>query len=951
MWWKIIYSFPRRVLIIIASLIALSFITFCLLGLFIWEVSQNLPPVSKLREYEPPVPSVLYDREGKIMMVLGNENRKLVEFKDVPKVVVDAVLSAEDDKFFEHQGVDLPGIIRAMLNNLKSGKFSQGGSTITQQVAKSLLLSSEKTWTRKIKDFLLAIKIEQSFSKEEILYLYLNQVYLGGGYYGIQSAAKGYFGKELSEVTPAEAALMAGLLSAPGRYSPYVNPEFAKRRQLYVLEQMYLKDRISEATFIEAKNQTLKLLNERKSKLLSPYFSEWIRQLMVVAVGEEGFLKDGFQIKTTIDLEIQKAAESAVDSGTRAIDKRQGFKGPIERIAAEKLLDKEVELAQKIYKEYSEHKLFYPDGTLKEQYDFKGEEEKIFRSNIITYYQNSDVLSKRLGMPLLAQPYYDLKAISFLKKGQDYQAIVLKANDNLKLIFCTIGGVVGVIPFEQFKWAHKRKISEETSFAYQFVEKPSTIVQPGDVVTVRIIQDKAMPLSTFFSGGSSDSKNLAVKKIVGEYKFLGFGLEQTPEVQSSVIVLSNHGGDLLALVGGNDFGQSKFNRALQGLRQAGSAAKPLIYAASLEKGMTPATILMDTPQSLAGLDNVSTWKPKNYDNEFKGLITLRTSLQESRNVSTINLLQKVGIDYVLDFAKRLLIKAPITPDMSISLGSFGINLYEMTKFYAIFPSGGRPVPERKITSIKDRSGKERFDLIEKINNYQNAQDLSLSLTPTATPTATPTQDPKELVKKVAAVTPTETPTPAQTAITESVDKKEKNENSNFIDYVSSLKDGQVYDERLAFIMCNLLKGVITAGTAQDAKDLGPNFAGKTGTTSNYVDAWFVGFSPQVSAGVWVGFDNNTTMGYGETGAQSALPIWKSIMQEVMKKYPPTEFSVPKGVAAYPVSVKTGKLSNSITSDVIHDYFVQGTQPGGALDRETQVLEKGPVLDDDYWSQQ
>lgn len=811
----------------------------------------------------------------------------------------------------------------------------------------------KKTWSRKIKDFLLAIKIEQSFTKEEILYLYLNQVYLGGGYYGIQSAIKGYFGKELKDITVAEAALLAGLLSAPGRYSPYVNPEFAKRRQNYVLEQMYNKERIGEEEFEIAKNQVIHLQNERKPKLQAPYFSEWIRQLMVTVVGEESFLMEGFQIKTTIDLDIQLAAEEAIDAGTRAIDKRQGFKGPIATVDSEKLIDYEVKLAQKIFQEFSNYKMFFPDGKLKEQFDFKLDEETHFRSNLISYYQSVEIFTKQWGMPLFPQPYYDLKTLSFLTKKEDYPAVVLKVNDRLRLIFCTIGGVVGVIPFEFFKWAHKRKISEETSFAYQYVEKPSAIVKPGDIILVRIIEEQQKTLNNFVASNLLDTKKPELKKYLSETKFMIFSLEQVPEVQSSVVVLSPQNGDLLAMIGGNSFSQSKFNRALQSLRQAGSTAKPIIYAAAIEKGLTPASILMDTPQSLAGLDNVSTWKPKNYDNEFKGLITLRTSLQESRNVSTINLLQKIGIDYVLDFAKRLQIKAPITPDMSISLGSFGINLLEMTKAYAIFPGKGKMIPEKKVFSITDRFGKNRTELVEIINKYQTAQGLANSLTPTPTPTIEPTiietgekkvaansdqkiDQAKTIEEKNTEAASTPEPTPSEEKI---------------IDYVSGLKGDQVYDERLSFIMCNLLKGVISAGTAQDAKDLGPYYGGKTGTTSNYIDAWFVGFSQQVVTGVWVGFDNNTTLGYGETGSTAALPIWKSIMEKVSKKYPPVEFSIPRGVSAYPVNVKTGKLVTVNTSDVIQDYFVTGTQPGGALDKDTQATEKGPVLDDDYWSNQ
>jgi len=966
-------------------------VSFCFLGfgavvLLTWNISQTLPPVSKLREYSPAVPARVLDRNGKILMELGTENRDLVIYKDIPKVLIQAVISAEDDRFYEHNGVDFPGVFRATINNIKAGRVIQGGSTITQQVAKSLLLTNEKTFTRKIKDFLLAINIEREFSKEEILYLYLNQVYLGSGYYGIKAATKGYFDKELSQITIAESALIAGLLSAPGRYSPLVNPKYAKTRQNYVLEQMYNKNRITNEEYEKARSEEVKLRIAPESALKAPYFSEWIRQSMVAVVGEKQFLTDGLQITTTLDLELQTSAEKSAQAGIKEIDRRQGFLGPINHVPPEELLKKELDLALNIAQEFSTYKSFLSDGSLRDQYDFTNKEKNDFQSTVLSYYQSSDLISKQFQTPLMASPYYDVRTLSFLREKKKYPAVVLKINDRLKLIFATIGGIVGVIPFDGFKWAHKRKISEETTYAYVQQEKPTTILKEGDIIDVTIDSIAPIPLVSKIQNSNLKSLSPDLKTQLVDSKFIIFNLEQSPIVQGAVVAMDPHTGEILALVGGNDFAKSKFNRAIQSLRQAGSAVKPLIYATALENGFTPASILLDTPQSLSGVDNVSSWKPKNYDGEFKGLITLRTSLQESRNVSTINLLQHLKIEKVLEFIKRLSIKSKIPNDMSIALGSFGISLLDLTKAYCIFPNGGKKIKEKKIISIFDRNGKSRQELVDRVNNLisldnptaevianeeemMGDEDLASNKESEADLNKTENAT-SEMGVKVTKSGSDQTPNTNDSA--NNVDSADANKNKNTdakndnnseeqveqihkkgIDFLSGLKGEQVFDARLAFIMDSLLKGVIQAGTAQDAKSLGPIFAGKTGTTSSYVDAWFVGFSNKLVVGVWTGFDDNTTLGFGETGGYAALPIWKMIMESSFGKYNHTDFQAPPGIVQLLVDKKTGRLLKKSVSDAIHEYFVSGTQPGGTFDQNDQVDDvKTPILDEeDYWSQQ
>jgi penicillin-binding protein 1A len=927
----------KKLIVTISIIALLGLISLATVGYVIWKVSQDLPPVEKLKNYTPPVPSSLYDRNGNLIMLLGNENRKLVPYNKIPKVIVDAVISAEDDQFFNHDGVDLLGVMRAMLNNVKAGRMAQGGSTITQQVAKSLLLSSERTFSRKIKDFLLAIEIEKKFSKEEILYLYLNQVYLGSGFYGINAAAKGYYGIELEKITTAQAALMAGLLSAPSRYSPYANPLFAKKRQLYVLEQLYNKNRITKDEYEKSKVEPIHLMKEIITPLKAPYFSEWVRQGMVDAVGDQAFLSEGYQITSTLDMDIQDTAEHAVVKGAMSVDKRQGYKGPLKSLLPDAILGYQIETMQAYLKESSSFLILSEHGILSSEKELAESQIGLIKSQLQSLEQSSSMVSVQWQSPLYPNPYYDPSTLGSLINENEYEAVVLKTNDKLKLIFISVGNLIGVIGYDNFKWAHKRKISEDTTWAHVTVEKPSSILKLGDVVKVKLLNPAPIALLSLvpvnvFSKTPADQP---LKNQLSQMYFLSFSLEQTPEVQSSAVVMNSSNGEILALVGGVDFSKSKFNRATQSLRQAGSAVKPLIYAASLERGFTPASILLDTPQSLAGIDNISSWKPKNYDGEFKGLITMRTSLQESRNVSTINLLQSIGIDYTIDFMKRLKIRSQIPPNLSISLGSFGISLLDLTRSYGILSNGGKMISEKRLLAIKDRSGKSRPDLVTKLNQSLEEKAEQEKLAAAPSPTATPEQS----------------PTPEPTKDTTKPEETKKS-NAPLIDFTANLTSEQVYDSRLSFLMVNLMKGVISSGTAQEAKDMGPFYGGKTGTTSSYVDAWFIGFSKDYVTGTWIGFDNNTTLGNGETGATAALPMWKEIMQKVSAKYPPLDFSPPSGVVSYNISSKTGKVLKGITSDSIREYFVSGTQPGGALDASSQPSQSGMTVDeDDYWNQQ
>ncbi|GAB4009648.1 MAG: PBP1A family penicillin-binding protein [Bdellovibrio sp.] len=879
--------------------------------LFIYY-SFQLPKIKTLADYRPPVQSKVLTRDGVIIAEFGNEKRQIVSFEEIPKIIVDAFLSAEDDNFYDHDGVDYAGVLRAMVKNVIAGRVVQGGSTITQQVAKSLLLEKERTFSRKIKDFLLAQKLEEKLSKQEILFLYLNQVYLGGGYYGVKSAFRGYFDKDLNEVTVAESAMLAGLLVAPGRYSPYLSVEMSKKRQEYVLRRMFETGKITEDQYKTALNQELKFRVRRKTILEAPYFIEFLKQQLASKLNEEELANGGYTIKTTIDYELQRVAEKSLAQGVRDIDKRQGFSGPIKKIENKDIEDWSWEQRLNLYKENSNFFTISKDLIRKDEFEADQEEKNKLQEHRNQFKKERGILAK-----LVPGNLDDDKVSSILSINDIYHGVVLKTYDPARVVFADIAGVTCVIPQSGFEWAHERKISEEFQY-FAPVTKPSQILNPGDVVNLKVtgknVAFNRLVYKTFLP--TLEKLKGDELKELGKQRYHTCELEQDPIVEASALTMNPFNGEVLAYVGGADFKKSQFNRVYQSKRQPGSSFKSILYAAALENGYTPATIINDSPEALGGVDQGLNWKPSNYDRKFLGPVTFRKSLEQSRNVPTVKIAQKLGVKTIHDFAKRIGFEAELENDLSLSLGSFGVSLETLVKTYAIFPNGGKKINPVFIKEIIDRDG----NVVSVAANTKKEESVETSESSVIeqTPTISTGQD-----------------LPSNP-------------------FLSSLNEERIYDERLAYIMTNLLRGVVLNGTGQSAKELSFFLGGKTGTTNNYIDAWFVGFSSNLITGVWTGFDDNQTMGWGETGAKSALPIWKEIMRLGLSKYGENDFKSPKGIINLQINKDTGELAKAGDTNVITEAFAEGTEPGrsqASFEEKDSTPSTEIIEDDDYYNRQ
>ena len=848
--------------------------------------SLSLPRTSSLADYRLSMPSQILAKDGTVLAELGKEKREIAPFDEIPRIIIEAFLSAEDDNFFEHTGIDYGGILRAMYTNLKAGRVVQGGSTITQQVAKSLLLNRQRSVARKIKDFLLAQRIEKEFTKEEILFLYLNQVYLGGGFYGVKAGFRGYFGKELSEASMAETAMLAGLLVAPTNYSPYTNPEMAKARQAYVLKRMYLTDKITKEEYETALREKIKFKIRKKGKFKAGYFTDWIRQRVIDVIGKKEFLVGGYKVQTTLNWKLQKIAEREILKGAKKIDKRQGFKGPIGHIDTKpEIFVYEKEFRQNAYKKASNY--FTINEDFDREYEIKFDEAYFWNLK-----ENQDKWPQKVSLKnLLPGNRKKDPLFRYIKKGSAYEAVVLKVNSKARLIFVGIGGLVGIIPQNNFKWAHRRIVDEKRRFTAP-ISNPAKILEEGDIVLVQI-QDFSVPLTPHIFGPHATTR---IRKNIQKERYILCLLDQEPEVQAALVAISPQTSSIVSMVGGTDFSRSQFNRAVQSLRQPGSSFKPIVYAAALENNFNPSSIIIDSPEALGGVDDSLSWKPRNYDGKFKGAMTLRSALEQSRNVPVIKVANKVGVKQIIRFAKRIKFNAKMEQNLGLALGSFGVTLNDIVASYSIFSNGGKISKFKSLLSITDRGG--HLMPLEKKEGLFNFAKLA------------------QRVK-------------------EKIIKSEK-----FNTFHENLNDEQVYDKRLAYIMTNLLRGVVLHGTGKKALHVGQYIGGKTGTTSNYVDAWFIGFSSNLVVGVWNGFDDNKTMGWGETGSKAALPIWMNYMKAGLKEYGEYDFTAPLGIVNVLVNKKTGRLANEEDPNPFVEAFVEGTEPSSELASSLSLDKEG-----------
>ncbi|SLM46749.1 Penicillin-binding protein 1A [Nitrospira japonica] len=732
----------------------------------LWQYSQDLPDLNQLQNYQPSLVTQVYSSDRQLIGQFFIERRILTPLSAIPEHLRRAVIAVEDVRFFEHPGLDYIGILRAAWTNVRRGGKVEGASTITQQLARSLFLSSERTFDRKVRELVVAYKMELVSSKEQILELYLNQIYFGQGAYGVASAAQSYFGKDLSALTVAEAAFLAGLPKSPNHFSPFKNFERAKKRQEHVLFRM------EEAGFLtsaERERSAAEQLNFRRpgSEQIAPYFVEYVRQMLIAKYGEAMVYKGGLKVMTTLNLEMQQAAEAAFAAGLREIDKRQGWRGPVRTV---------------------------------------------------------DVSS--------APPAAAVGALSQPLKAGDYlEAVVVKPGKDF--YFVQIGDTQARLAFDDMAWAKRRLTGPDVTKDFVVNPNPKQILKPGDVVEV------------------------AVKKI--EKDAVLVQLEQTPLVEGALVAMEPGKGAIRAMVGGFDFNRSEYNRAVQAHRQPGSAFKPLIYAAALDQGMSPASVVLDAPVVYEQVEEEKTWKPENYGKRFHGMVSLRDALAQSHNLATVRLLEKVGVKNVIEFSKQVGISSPLAADLSLALGSSSVGLMELTSAYGVFLNQGNRAEPYAIFFVKD--------------NQEKVLELA------------------------------------------------------------EPESQEVISKETSYLITNMMEDVVQKGTGQAAKVLGRPVAGKTGTTNDFINAWFIGGTPNLVTGVFVGFDDRRSLGETESGAHAALPIWINFMKTALKQVPVVPFVIPEGITFVKVDPSTGLLNNDPEDQPGNvEIFTKGSEPTQAAQR-------------------
>jgi len=718
-------------------------------GFIIYHYSKDLPDYSQLANYHPPSVTRIYSADGKLIEEYALEHRVFVPISSVPRSLVEAFVAAEDKNFFNHPGIDIISIVRAAVanvSNIMQRKRMEGGSTITQQVVKNFLLTSERSLERKIKEAILSYMISEVFTKEQILELYLNQTFLGKGAYGVAIAAQNYFNKSVDELSLAESAFLAGLPKAPSNYDPGKNYKRAKERRDYVLARMFEDGYITEEaarSAIESPIETFK--RNRSETVTADYYAEGVREEIIRMVGKEQFYTAGLTIITSLDAKMQDAAQSALRVGIRSYDRKKGYRGVLANINTDNWLE-----------------------NLK----------KIARPVSLLEYKLAVVLDVT-----------------------DVQAKIGLAD-----------GTTSKITLPEMKWARAD------------LKSAKTILKKGDVIVVEALK-------------------------------ADYALRQIPQVNGGVMVMNARTGQVLASQGGYDFGQSKFDRVTQALRQPGSLSKTFVYLAALENGVQPNRIFEDGPIAVSQGAGMPMWKPKNYKGDFLGNITMRTGLEKSRNLITVRVGQSVGLSKVAEIIKRFGINHEPPKMYSMVLGSIETTLEKMTSAYATIANEGRKVVPHFVELVKDRNGKILYRRDDRYCENCKVSDHYL-----------------------------EDSEPPQ---------------------VSLKLERMITDEASAYQITSMMAGAIERGTGQAAKKLGKIIAGKTGTTNDSKDTWFVGFTPRIIVGTYIGYDTPKDMGKRDTGSTVALPVFINFMEQVYTDIPSLEFKVPESIRLVSVDPKTG----------------------------------------------
>ena len=759
------------------------FITTLLIGFIgilaiYYTFTDELPDVRVLKSFEPSTVTLMYSDQDQLIAELYLEKRIVVPLNKIPTQLKQAALAVEDANFYRHMGIDLKAVFRAFLTNMKAGRVVEGGSTITQQLSKTLFLTRERSLARKIKEAILSIRMELIFTKDEILEMYLNQIYYGHGSYGVEAAARTYFGKSVQNLSLDEVAIIAGLPKSPNNYSPYRNPKRARSRRNHVIRRMAQEGFIKSNEAKQAMKKPFTLGEVTNMLNRAPYFVEYIRKQLMTMYGRNKVYKSGLKVYTTLNIEKQILAQEATKKNLLIADKRYGYRGPL--------------------------------GTM-----------DISLPEIVLQESLSEINNFTEGI----HP----------KTGTNIKGLVKSVNKEYLTVLTGQGE--GIIELKDMDWAREPNIKVDGRWAR--IHRVDKNFYPGDKILVKVLG--------IYESGSLWS----------------LSLEQEPEVESALISLEPHTGHIKALIGGYDFSKSQFNRAIQAVRQPGSVFKPIVYATAISKGFSPASIIIDSPIIFKEKDHdFDKWKPVNFEKKFYGPTPLRKALAKSRNIITVKLLQKIGTRSVIQMAKNLGINSHLENNLSIGLGSSGVTLKELVSAYSAFANRGIRVEPQGIRYVENRNGKIL---------YKNNQKITQPIT-----------------------------------------------------------------SGTAQIITSLLQSVVQEGTAKKVRSLNRPTAGKTGTTNNYIDAWFMGFTPKLITGVWVGKDNVEPLGRNETGSRTAIPIWLDYMKGALINTPIQNFPVSPETVYAKINPQTGSLAKHDDSKGFFELFLKDKIPN-SQDHHKEVI--------------
>ena len=864
---------------------------------------RDLPDFHSLDDYRPPVVSEVYDRNGELIGELFTQKRRLVPINEIPRLVQLAFVAAEDGSFFEHKGIDLVAIFRAALANFREGGIAQGASTITQQMVKSLLLTPERTYTRKMREIILSRRIEQSFTKDEILYLYLNQIYFGSGAWGVGQAARTYYGKDAQSLSVSEAALLAGLVQRPSAYDPTRNPSSAERRRRYVLGRMVADGYIDQATYeIElATKPIIQRHTDRENFPAAGHFTEEVRRLLFERLEGEAVLNHGLRIETTLDIDLQRAARNAVRKGLLAHDRRRGYRGPVRRMGNDGAALELQTLTEANAELFVLMEIVATNDAAMQASsdDESGQSESAPLDDYVD--QNADAGTEKAQAELADDGGGAEKAKSLVRYAMPdatpLLGVVLAVNAEAQAARIGFGhGVEGVAHLDDVDWAREPNLKVRPRAVKEIV----SIFKVGDVAEfIRLPGDAAdMASSNATPDGEDEGTSEATERPLAR-----LDLWQEPLAEGALLSIDNTSGDVIAMIGGYDFERSEFNRAVQAQRQPGSAFKPFIYGAALTRGYTPVSTLIDRPVVYTDPVSGFVWAPRNYGRKFYGPMTMRDALKKSVNNATVHLFRDLGVRYVIDYARRFGIQAPLSADLSLALGSSSMTLLELTRAYAVYPRGGTRVIPRFIRRVTDPEGNTLLG------------DVPLG------------DIPPPVLKPMAGGNDADLETYPDSEIAPTL---------------------PVVSPADAYLMSDLLRTVVQEGTGRRLKALGRTLAGKTGTTNDFTDAWFMGFSPELTTGVWVGHDDNQKLGWGESGGKAALPIWGDFMKVALAPYPQRDFEVPAHIEFQRIDRVSGLLAEANTQDAYFQPFLEGTAPERSFTDQTTTRKTRQAARDDIF---